>query len=49
MIGTGAHAPVFETVGDFFKVTLFPIEITGRGGVDAGNHDVPGDWFKGPF
>ena len=36
MIGTGAHEPVFETIGDFFKVTLFPIDISGGGGVSGG-------------
>ena len=36
MIGTGAHEPVFETIGDCFKVTLFPIDISGGGGVSGG-------------
>ena len=36
MINAGANEPKFETIGDCFKVTLFPIFIPGVGGVSGG-------------
>ena len=46
MLSAGAGEPLFEIVGNFFKVTLFPIDVGVSGGVSGGVNALLG-FIKG--